>query len=100
MENTLLINWNKDASDEFVFASNTSIISKHLIEKESANAGLLDIKAHERGKTQESGVDIKKITKFEIIKKVFKICEESCTTSGKKAEIIKKIEQVSKEFEG
>ena len=51
MDNTLLINWKKDTSDEFVFPSNTSIISKHLIEKEMANAGLLDTNAHERCKT-------------------------------------------------
>ena len=48
MESTLLINWKKDTNDEFVFPSNTSIISKHVIEKEMANAGLLDVRAHER----------------------------------------------------
>ena len=31
MENTLLINWHKNTTDEFVFLSNTSIISKQLI---------------------------------------------------------------------
>ena len=48
MENTLLINWKKDTVDEFVFPSNTSIISKHLIEIEMAKVGLLDKQAHER----------------------------------------------------
>ena len=31
MDNILLIDWNKNTSDEFVFLSNTSIISKQLI---------------------------------------------------------------------
>ena len=40
-----MINWKKDTSDEFVFSSNTSIVSKHLIEKEMAKVGLLEMKA-------------------------------------------------------
>ena len=46
----MLINWKKDTIDEFVFPSNTSIISKHMVEKEMAKAGLLDINAHEKCK--------------------------------------------------
>ena len=37
MDNTLLINWNKNKKDEFVFLSNTSIVTKELIEKEMIN---------------------------------------------------------------
>jgi len=61
MENTLLINWKKDTNDEFVFPSNTSIISKHIIEKEMANAGLLDVRAHERCRfaREVSGICVK-----------------------------------------
>ena len=98
MDNTLLINWKKDTMDEFVFPSNTSIISKHLIEKEMAKVGLLDEKAHERCKTLNYNVGIKKVTKSETQKKVLKICDEASKSKNKKKEILQKIKSISKDY--
>ena len=70
MEKIMLINWKKDTCDEFVFPSNTSIITKNLIEKEMANLGLLDIKAHGKCKTMCQNIRIKSVTKHEVFKKI------------------------------
>ena len=51
MEKTLLINWNNKIGEEFVFLSNSSIISKENIEKEMMLAGLLSNKENKKVQT-------------------------------------------------
>jgi len=41
MEQTLMVPWQKDSEDEFVFSSHTSIISKELLMKEMESKGLI-----------------------------------------------------------
>ena len=92
-----MINWKTDAVEELVFPSNTSIISKHLIEREMTNAGLLDVKAHEKCKQLSQNLNFKNITKFEMIKKMLVICEESSKNDGKKEQIIEKLKELSED---
>ena len=80
MENTLMINWKKDTSDEFVFASNTSIVSKHLIEQEMAKVGLLDRKPRHLCAPQVKTYKSKHNQQLEVVNKVSKLCHESRTS--------------------
>ena len=74
MENTLLINWNNNPNDEFIFLSNTSIISKELIQKEMVKKGFMDpVNESECGHIKQNYLR-QKITRFELMKKALKIC--------------------------